>query len=66
MAYLNHWIPACACLLQAGRNDGGAGFRFVLAVLGILGCLFLTRLYYLGRLFQTCLRQAGAALPRLG
>ena len=23
MACLNHWIPACACLLQAGRNDGG-------------------------------------------
>ena len=20
---LNHWIPACACLQQAGRNDGG-------------------------------------------
>ena len=26
---LNHWIPACACLLQAGRNDnGGCGQVF--------------------------------------
>ena len=24
---LNHWIPACACLLQAGRNDGGVGIH---------------------------------------
>ena len=23
MDFVNHWIPAFACLLQAGRNDGG-------------------------------------------
>ena len=27
MYYLNHWIPAFACLQQAGRNDGGAVVR---------------------------------------
>ena len=29
MAYLNHWIPACACLQQAGWNDDGGGNRIV-------------------------------------
>ena len=24
MYCINHWIPAFACLLQAGRNDGEA------------------------------------------
>ena len=26
MYITNHWIPACACLQQAGRNDDGVLF----------------------------------------
>ncbi len=28
MYFINHWIPAFACLPQAGRNDNGVLFCF--------------------------------------
>ena len=38
MACLNHWIPACACLPQAGRNDrGGCGQEVVRHSKGLSG-----------------------------
>ena len=60
------WIPACACLLQAGRNDGGMASGFCWNDGGMASGLRRAATGILGGLFQTCLRQAGAALPRLG